>query len=122
MPGFGREMGMFLSTTVKAILLGLIAVVFGLSRLARAYPSVGWLQVFRLPERKMSEEEKARRKRAENRRAGLEIILAGFVLPLVYFGLGVVFFTEPSGLEIVIVGLLSVLFIGGGIWVLARNF
>ena len=113
---------MFLSTTVKAILLGLIAVVFGLSRLARAYPSVGWLQVFRLPERKMSEEEKARRKRAENRRAGLEIILAGFVLPLVYFGLGVVFFTEPSGLEIVIVGLLSVLFIGGGIWVLARNF
>src|ERR1041385_3151409 len=107
---------MFLSTTVKAILLGLIAVVFGLSRLARVYPSVEWLQVFRLPEREMSEEEKARRKRGENRRAGLEIILAGFVLPLVYFGLGVVFFTEPSGLEIAVVGLLSILFIGGGVW------
>ena len=113
---------MFLSTTVKAILLGLIAVVFGLSRLARAYPSVDWLQVFRLPERQMSEEEKARRKRAENRRSGLEIMLAGFVLPLVYFGLGVVFFTEPSGLEIVVIGLLSILSIGGGIWILARNF
>jgi hypothetical protein len=113
---------MFLSTTAKAILLGLIAVVFGLSRLARAYPGIGWLQVFRLPERQMSEEERARRKRAENRRAGLEIILTGFVLPLVYFGLGVVFFTEPSALEIVVVGLLSVLFIGGGVWVLARNF
>ena len=99
-----------------------MAVAFGLNRLARAYPSVGWLQVFRLPERQMSEAEKARRKRAENRRAGLEIILAGFVLPLVYFGLGMVFFTEPSGLEIAIVGLLSVLSIGGGIWVLARNF
>ena len=115
-------MAMFLSPTLKAILLGLIAVVFGLSRLARAYPRIGWLQVFRLPERQMSEEERARRKRAENRRAGLEIILAGFVLPLVYFGLGVMFFTEPSGLEVTIVGLLSVLFIGGGIWVLARNF
>jgi hypothetical protein len=113
---------MFLSTTLKAVLLGLIAVVFVLSRFARAYPRVGWLQVFRLPERQMSEEEKARRKRAENRRAGLEIILAGFVLPLAYFGLGVMFFTEPSGLEIVVVGVLSVLLIGGGIWVLARNF
>ena len=113
---------MFLSTTVKAILLGLIAVAFGLSRLAGGYPRVGWLQIFRLPERQMSEEEKARRKRAENRRAGLEIILAGFVLPLVYFGLGIVFFTQPSTLEIVVVGLLSVLSIGGGIWVLARNF
>jgi hypothetical protein len=113
---------MFLSTTVKAILLGLIAVVFGLSRLARAYPSVGWLQLFRLPERQMSDEEKARRKRAENRRAGLEIILAGVVLPIVYFGLGVVFFTEPSALEIVVVGLLSVLSVGGGIWILAKNF
>ncbi|HYV25340.1 MAG TPA: hypothetical protein VE969_08900 [Pyrinomonadaceae bacterium] len=115
-------MAMFLSTTVKAILLGLIAVAFGLNRLARAYPSVGWLQVFRLPERHMSEEEKAWRKRAENRRAGLEIILAGFGLPLVYFGLGMVFFTEPSTLEIVVIGLLSVLFIGGGVWLLARNF
>src|ERR1041385_2659417 len=113
---------MFLSTTVKAILLGLIAFVFGLSRLARAYPNVAWLQPFRLPKRQMSEAEKARRKRAENRRAGLESILVGFVLALVYFGLGVVFFTEPSGLEIAVVGLLSILFIGGGVWVLARNF
>lgn len=103
-------------------MLGLIAVAFGLSRLARAYPKVGWLQVFRLPERQMSVEEKARRKRGENLRAGFEIILAGFVLPLVYFGLGVVFFTEPSVLEVAVVGLLSVLFIGGGVWVLARNF
>ena len=113
---------MFLSPMLKVILLGVIAVVFGLSRLARAYPRVAWLQVFRLPQRQMSEEERTRRKRAENRRAGLEIILAWFVLPLVYFGLGVMFFTEPSRLEIVIVGALSLLGIGGGIWVLAKNF
>jgi hypothetical protein len=33
-----------------------------------------------------------------------------------------VFFTEPSALEIVVVGLLSVLSVGGGIWILAKNF
>jgi len=39
----------FLPDTVKAILLGLIAIAFVLNRLSRRLPQFAWLQVFRLP-------------------------------------------------------------------------
>ncbi|HVS20893.1 MAG TPA: hypothetical protein VHD88_03550 [Pyrinomonadaceae bacterium] len=39
----------FLPDTVKAILLGLLAIAFALARLARALPHVAWLQVFSTP-------------------------------------------------------------------------
>ena len=53
--------------SVKAILFGLIVIVFVLSRFAVAFPDVAWLQVFRLPARQMSGEERARRRRSANR-------------------------------------------------------
>src|SRR5712691_6846763 len=79
-----QTMETFLPDTVKAILLGLLAVAFALARLARALPHVAWLQVFRLPVMQMSEEQRARRRRSGNRLAGLEIVLAGLALPLLY--------------------------------------
>lgn len=111
----------FLPDSVKAILLGLIAAVFVLSRLAPRFPDVAWLQVFRLPVRQMSEEEKARRRRRANRMAGVEIILAGMILPLLYLAAKVMMFNEPTTLGLVIVGGCSLACIILGIWVIARN-
>jgi hypothetical protein len=114
-------MEIFFSNTVKAILLGVIAMVFVLSRLARARPDIAWLQVFRLPVMQMSEEQRAARRRSANRMAALEIILAGFVLPLVYFIATIMFFNEPKTIPVIIVTVCSILCIALGIWILARN-
>jgi hypothetical protein len=114
-------MDSFLPDSVKAILLGLIAVVFVLSRLAPRFPDVAWLQVFRLPVRQMSEEEKARRRRRASLMAGIEMILAGLVLPLLYLASKVMMFNEPTTLGLMIVGACSVACMGLGIWVIVRN-
>jgi hypothetical protein len=112
----------FLPDTAKAILLGIIAVAFGLNRLARARPDVAWPQVFRLPVRQMSKEERARRRRSANRLAGLEIVIAGLVLPLLYFVPTFMMFNEPKPLPVIIVSACSVICIALGVWIFARNF
>ncbi|SRR6266581_826558 len=111
----------FFSDTVKAILLGVIAIAFVMSRLARARPDVAWLQVFRLPVIQMSEEQRARRRRSANRMAALEIIVAGFTLPLLYFISTVIFFSEPTMIPTIIVTACSIWCIALGIWIFARN-
>jgi uncharacterized membrane protein len=115
-------MNAFLPDWVKAILLGLIAVAFGLNRLAVAFPHLAWLQLFRLPVRQMSEEERARRRRSANRLAGLEMVIAGLVLPLLYFVPTFMMFNEPKPIPVVIVSACSVICIALGIWIFARNF
>lgn len=112
----------FFPDSVKAILGALIAIVFVLSRLARWLPDVAWLQVFRLPVLQMSDEQRERRRRRGNRMAGLEMILAGFILPLLYLGSTIMSFSEPQMLPLFIVGACSLLCIGVGIWVFARNW
>jgi hypothetical protein len=111
----------FLPGSVKALLLGLLAIGFVLSRLARAFPHVGWLQFFRLPIMQMSEEQLARRRRSANRLAGLEIVLAGVILPLLYFGSTMLLFSEPKRTPLIIVTICSILCIVLGIWVFVRN-
>ena len=111
----------FLPHSVKAILLGLIALLFVLSRLARALPHVSWLQVFRLPLVQMSEEQRARQRRSANRMAALEIVLAGLALPLVYFVSTIMFFSEPKTVPTIIVTVISVLCFALGIWIFVRN-
>jgi hypothetical protein len=106
---------------IKAILLGVIVVAFGLNRLARALPHVGWLQNFRLPTVHLSEEQKARRRRHANRMAGIEMILAGLILPLLYLASKVMMFNEPTTLGLMIVGTCSLACVSLGIWVLFRN-
>ena len=112
----------FLPESVKAVLLGLIAIVFVLSRLARWFPHVAALQFFRLPVIQMSEEQRTKRRRSGNRMAGLEIVLAGIILPLLYFGSTIMFFSEPKTIPTIIVGACSVLCIGVGLWIFARNW
>jgi hypothetical protein len=111
----------FLPNSVKAILLGLIAIVFVLSRLARSFPHVAWLQIFRLPLVQMSEEQRAKQRRFSNRMASLEMVLAGIILPLLFFGSTMMFFNEPETLPTLIVTACSVLCIGLGIWIFVRN-
>ena len=112
----------FLPESVKAILLGLIAIAFVLSRLARWFPDVAWLQVFRLPVIQMSEEQRAERRRSGNRMAGLEMVLAGIVLPLLYFASTIMSFSEPQTIPTIIVTACSVLCIALGIWIFVRNW
>ena len=112
---------MFLTPTVKAILLGLIAVVFVLSRLTRAYPEVSWLQPFRLPLRQMSEEERARRRKSANRMAAVQMVLGGLILPFLYFASTVFMFENPSTVAMIVVGALSAACVAGGIWVFVRS-
>ena len=111
----------FLPDSVRALLLGLLAIGFVLSRLARAFPQVGWLRFFRLPIKQMSEEQKARRQRSANRLAGLEIVLAGVILPLLYFGSTMLLFSEPKRIPLIIVIVCSILCIVIGIWIFMRN-
>ncbi|HKZ80970.1 MAG TPA: hypothetical protein VJ124_22045 [Pyrinomonadaceae bacterium] len=111
----------FLPDSVKAILVGLLAILLLLNRLARALPHVAWLQSFRLPVMRISEEQKAKRRRSANRLAGLEIILLGLALPLLYLFSTLILFNEPKATLMIIVTVSSVLCITLGIWVFARN-
>jgi sterol desaturase/sphingolipid hydroxylase (fatty acid hydroxylase superfamily) len=111
----------FLPDSVKAILLGLIAIVFALAWLARAHPNVAWLQIFRLPRIQLSEEEKARRRRTANRLAGLEIIGAGVLLPLLYVLSTVMMFNDFKPVPTFILTACSLLLISFGIRILVRN-
>ena len=115
-------MEVFLPDTVKTILLGLIAIAFVLNRLSRRLPHVAWLQVFWLPVLQVSEEQRARRRRSGNRMAALEIVVAGLVLPLVYFVSTMTMFSEPRTVPTLIVSACSVLCIALGMWVFVRNW
>jgi hypothetical protein len=112
----------FLPESLKAILLGLIATAFVLSRLAHWFPHVAWLKVFRLPVVQRSEEQREKRRRLGNRMAGLEMVFAGIVLPLLYFGSMIMFFSEPQTIPIIIVTACSAICIALGIWILVRNW
>jgi hypothetical protein len=112
----------FLPESVKAILLGLIATAFVLSRLAHWFPHVAWLQVFCLPVVQMSEEQRAKRRQFGNRMAGLEMVFAGVLLPLVYFASTIIFFSEPQTTPTIIVAACSAICIALGIWIFVRNW
>ena len=115
-------MDAFLPDYVKAILLGLIAIIFVLSRLARRFPHVAVLQVFRLPVIQMSEAERVRRQQSAGRMAGLEIVLAGVALPFLYFASTIMLFNEPTAIATIIVTACSLVCIALGIWVFVRNW
>lgn len=115
-------MELFIPDSVKAIVATLVVVLFVLSRLAQRFPDVDWLQHFRLPIRHLSEEEKRRQRRRASLMAGMQIILAGMVLPLLYIAAKVMMFNEPTTLGMAIVGGCSLACIVIGSWVIARSF
>ena len=114
-------MELFIPDSVKAIVVVLVVVGFVLTRLAVRFPDVAWLQIFRLPVRQMSEVERARRARRANFMAGIEMILAGLILPFLYLVSTIFMFSEPKPLAVFIVLICSLACIGVGTWVIARN-
>jgi hypothetical protein len=111
----------FLPDTVKTILLVLIATAIVLVWLARTFPQVTWLRIFRLPAFQLSEEQKRRRQRSGNRQAALEIIVAGLALPVVYFVSTLLLFNQPKTIPTLLVTACSVLCIAIGVWIFSRN-
>lgn len=114
-------MEVFLPDSVKAILVGLLAIAFALFWLARALPQVAWLQVFRLPAIQLNEEQTRRQQRSANRQVGLEIMVAGLALPLLYLVSTVMLFNDLKTLPTIIVTACSALCIATGIWIFVRN-
>lgn len=54
--------------------------------------------------------------------AGLEMVLAGVVVPLLYFASTVMFFSELKTMLTIVVSACSVLCITLGIWIFVRNW
>lgn len=112
----------FLPESIQLFLGAAIATAFVLNRLARYFTHISWLQWFRLPELKLSDVEKSRRKRSGNLRAGIEIVGLGLIIPVFYFGLSLIFFNTPETFDTVIVMAISIAFIILGVFVFVRTF
>lgn len=110
----------FLPESVQLILMGAMAAVFVLSQAARRYPHVEWLRKFNLPDNRI-EEQKRRARRSGNIFAGVEMILMGLAIPAVYLVMTVMFFSEMTTGELLLVGASSLLCIGFGIWAIAKS-
>jgi hypothetical protein len=107
--------------TVQLIILGVLVVMFGLSALARRFPQVDWLQLFRFDRPRLSEQEKARIRRRSNIQAGIELLLLGIVLPLGYIAITVMFFSAFETIVTALVFAGSILCIGLGLMAIWRN-
>jgi len=100
--------------TIELVLGSLLVLVLGLSALSRHFPHVAWLRVFRYDGSRLSEEQRARIRRQANAHAGIEMILMGLALPLLYVFSTVMLFNNftAGGTVLVLAG--SALFIGLG--------
>lgn len=104
---------------VQMVLVGIIAIVFVLSRLSRRFPQVAWLEVFRYDLPRLSEKQQAKNRQRANVYAGVELILLGIVLPMGYAALTVMFFNSftPMATTLVFAGSLLCIGLGvTGIW------
>jgi hypothetical protein len=107
--------------TIQLVLLGLLIVAFGLATLARRFPETGWLQLFRFNPPQLSDEEKVRLRRRSNIHAGIELLLLGIVLPLIYIAITVMLFNTFDTVMNVLVFAASVLCIGLGLTAIWKN-
>jgi hypothetical protein len=115
-------MEMFLPESVKTVLLGLIAGAIVLGWLAPKFPDIAWLQIFRLPQRQLSPAEQERRRRAGNRHAAIEMMLAGLIVPMLYVVSTVMMFNDFGAVGMVVTSAISLTCFGGGVWLLVRNW
>ena len=106
---------------LQLVLVGLIAVVFGLSALSRQFPHVGWLHFFRHNPPRFSEEETARRRQRANVHTGMELVLIGVLVPMGYAALTVMMFNDFTAPATAVVLLGSVCCIGLGVTVIRRS-
>jgi hypothetical protein len=107
--------------TVQLVLVSVLAVLYGLSALSRRFPHVDWLQVFRYDPPRLSEEQRARRRQRANIQAGLELILLGIGLPMLYVAGTVMFFNDFTAVATILVVAGSALCLGLGVTGIWRN-
>jgi hypothetical protein len=108
-----------LPDSVKIPVLGVITLVIVLSALASRYPAIEWLQRFRVRDNR-SDEQKARARRSSNILAGAEMVMMGLAIPFVYGIATVMFFNDFGTGEMLVVGAVSLLCVGLGMWTLAK--
>ena len=113
--------GRALYRTVQLVLFGFLAVLFGMSALSRRFPHIAWLQLFRYNAPRLSEEQRANLRQRANVHAGIELILLGIVVPMVYFASTVMMFSEPTVTGTTISLTSALLLIGLGTAAIWRN-
>ena len=109
-----------LSETVKIAIGAPVLIITILSFVARKRPDVRWLQHFNF-QAHLTEEQRARNRKRQNVLVGAELILAGVIIPVGYFALKVMLFKTIDAIELVVVGLLSLLCFGLGIAAIAAG-
>lgn len=82
--------------TVQLVLGGFLVLLLGMSALSRRFPRIAWLQLFRYSAPQLSDEQRAKIRQRANVYAGIELILLGIVVPVVYFASTVMMFNEPT--------------------------
>jgi hypothetical protein len=107
--------------TVQLVLVGIIVVLFGASALARRFPDIGWLQVFRYDPPQLSEEQRALMRRRSDINSGIQLILLGIGLPLIYVASTIMFFNDFEAIPTVLVVAGSVVCIGLGVTGIRRS-
>jgi hypothetical protein len=85
------------------------------------FPHATWLQAFRFDQPRVSQEQRARMRRRSNIHAGVELILTGIVLPMLYVVGTVMLFNDftTTAATLVFVGSLGC--IGLGVTAIWRN-
>lgn len=109
---------MFRQLQIVVAVIGVI--IFGLSLMARRFPDVAWLEPFHF-DKHLTPRQRVTMRRRTNVLAGMEMILAGILLPLGYIALTVMFFNSftPKGITLTFLG--SALCIGLGITAIVRR-
>jgi hypothetical protein len=114
------RMAAFLPEWLKIALGTLVIVGFVLTRAARRFPEVEWLNVFRFADN-LDPARRARMRRSSEIHAGAEIILLGIVVPPAYFVLTLMTWSDLSRGITIAVGAFSATCIALGVWVLWRT-
>lgn len=89
-------MGAFVPEPLKTVFLGVLAAGILLAWVSRRLPGVQWLAPFRLAAFQPTEAQRAKHRRFGNIKAGVEIMLAGIAVPMLYLLSKVFMFNEPT--------------------------
>ncbi|HEV8265719.1 MAG TPA: hypothetical protein VGQ06_12300 [Gemmatimonadales bacterium] len=120
-----------MTSTIELIILLVLGALVSLSALSRRFPHIGWLQAFHIKWPRLSafhikwpqlsEEQRARIERRRNIRAGIEFILLGLGMPVIYVGSSVMSFGDPSTVGLTISGIIGFALIVIGITTIWSN-
>lgn len=111
----------FIPEPLKTVVLGILAAGILLVWVSRRLPGVRWLAPFRLAGFQPTEAQRAEHRRFGNIKAGVEIMLAGIAVPMLYLLSKVFMFNEPTASGMLISGAIAVIGVSIGIVILVRS-